>query len=114
MIPAVHGAVNLAVLPLPWEKETRSPFHVTGCFWSSGVESQSPSCPSVPVQRTGCCRRLPWMSLPNLGPQLDLAEVGQGEAQESSIQQQLCNFGQVVGLQVALQLTGVITLPYPS
>lgn len=54
------------------------------------------------------------MSLPNLGPQLDLAEVGQGEAQESSIQQQLCNFGQVVGLQVALQLTGVITLPYPS
>lgn len=38
------------------------------------------------------------------------AEVGQGEAQGSHIQQQpafgLCNFGQAVGLQVALQLPG--------
>lgn len=43
-----------------------------------------------------------WLMLP--------AEVGQGEAQGPHIQQQpgfeLCNFGQAVGLPVALQLAG--------
>lgn len=37
-IPAAHGAMLLAVLPLPWEKELKS----HSVFWSSGVESQPP------------------------------------------------------------------------
>lgn len=45
-IPAARGAVHSAVLPLPWEKELKSPFQVTGwVFWSSGVETQPPSLP---------------------------------------------------------------------
>lgn len=43
-IPAARGAVHLAVLTLPWEKELKSHFQVTGCFleqWSQKPGSLS-------------------------------------------------------------------------
>lgn len=117
-IPAAHGAMLLAVLPLPWEKELKS--HRV-CF---GVVELRASLPVCLFRQRGAAklgdnpgRPFPtwilsqtWLMLP--------AEVGQGEAQGSHIQQQpvfgLCNFGQAAGLQGPFQVAGVIAVPCPS
>lgn len=91
----VESRASLPLLPvcLCRERGTAKLGDYPGCPFPSRVLSQT------------------WLMLP--------AEVGQGEAQGSRIQQQsgfgLCNFGQAVGLQVALQLlAGWLPCPVPA